>query len=125
MPRGRRRRVPFPPEPPGDRISFDEARRRREVARALLAELQVARTKNELLEYAQRWVADRAAAVRDAVLRIPDRYAALGAARLGVGEEALWTWLDEVLHEFLTELADLPPRLNLRVEEVGAAEPAP
>src|SRR4030095_5804412 len=91
----RRPRVPFPAEPPGERITFDEARRRREVSRALLAELDVAREKQELIGHAARWVGERAARLRDVWLRMPDRYAPLGAARLVVSEEALRIWLAE------------------------------
>ena len=106
MPRRRQRRVPFPPEPPGEGVSFDEARRRREVARAALAELALARAQDELITHARRWVGEQAARFRDVWLRAPDRHAPLGAARLGVPEDALRTWLTEFVEATLNEIAD-------------------
>ena len=107
MPRRRPPRLPLPPEPPGERISFDEARRRKAVATARRAELEVARAEGELIAHATRWFSERCTRVVATLERWPDRVAALMAADLGVEADHVLRVLDAHVRDLREELAAL------------------
>jgi len=86
----------------GERL---EAKLRRETAMADRAELEVARTKGELIEHAKRWLASRIAEVRTAIERWPERVAALLAADLAADPELVYTALEQHTRTLLVDLA--------------------
>jgi hypothetical protein len=86
----------------GERL---EAKLRREAAMADRAELEVARTKGEIIENAKRWLAGRVAEVRTVIERWPERVAALLAADLGADPEQVYLGLERHTRELLLELA--------------------
>lgn len=71
-----------PQPPPGGKVSYDEARRRREAAEASIAELKEAELRGELVRRAavEREMASRLVALRESLEALADRLGALVAA---------------------------------------------
>lgn len=87
----------------GERL---EARVRRETAQAERAELDVSRARGDLIDHARRWVSTRAAEMRTAWERWPERVAALIASELLVDPERAYEVLESHVRAFLTEIAE-------------------
>ena len=94
------------PEPAG-RESYDEARRRRELAEANLAELKLAELRGELLraDAVRAQVAKLAAGLREGLLQIPPRLAPVLAAGADAAkvQDALADALRQVLEQVSQE----------------------
>ncbi len=96
--------------PPGGTLVVDlaEAIRRKEVANAERAELEVLKLKNEMLEMARRVVAEAAALDRAHWEQFPDRYFAQVAAAVGAAEpDKLRRVLEDAIREHLALLANV------------------
>jgi hypothetical protein len=89
-------------------LSFAEARRARELVKLAREALELRRMREDTFSKAEvaNYVTARVRTVRDALLTIPPREAATGAAQLGIDEGALYRWLADVIRRFLQRQAD-------------------
>jgi phage terminase Nu1 subunit (DNA packaging protein) len=87
-----------------DRTSFLEAQRRRELAKAQPAELEVRRKSGELIEVetVKQVVFEKGRQVRDAILSVPDRLAGVVAAEMD--QAKVHALLTKELHQALEAL---------------------
>lgn len=94
-------------------VSLAEAQRRKAVAAAVIAELDLEEKKGSLIgrEAAERRVFEFVRGFRDSILNFPTRYAAVIAADLGVQASKVQTALDKRLKDYIGELADRQLRL--------------
>lgn len=99
--------LPHAGTPPArDSATYDEARRRREMAEAALAELKLAELRGELVR-ADEWVAAlarRCVAFREGLLQIPSRLSAQLAAESD--EARVHATLDSELRQVMFQLTD-------------------
>ena len=97
-----------PEEEPAEHISLGEAQRRKAVAAAALAELELAEKMGSLVDRAavEKRVFEMARQTRDALLNFPTRYAAVMAADLGVDAGRVNVAIEKRLKEYLGSLAD-------------------
>ena len=97
---------PLPDAPGEERVSYDEARRRREAAEAAIAELRLRETTGELVraDAIRSALARRAATFREALLQIPARLSAQLVAE--TDQAAVHALLEHELRATMAHLTD-------------------
>ena len=102
-----------PAEDASERISLAEAQRRKAVAAAALAELELAEKSGTLIDKAgaEKAIFEFVRGLRDAIENFPVRYAAQIGAELGAPAVKVNAALTKRLKDYLGELADRQLRL--------------